>query len=83
MKLYIVDEHTIEEDYHHTLGFFTDLILAQSIVPSMGIELVLIKEMSLIDSEFLPTGYTYVKELEIDGQCEFWSAWVKTYIEYS
>lgn len=80
MKIDEVNEHTIEEDFHIVTGLFTELPLAKSTLPLGNVELVIIREMSLHDGQFFPTGYTYVKELEIDeGAKQVWSNWLEIY----
>lgn len=74
MKIYIVDGHVLEDDYTHTSGIFIDLQFAQTVDPSEGIDLMIIKEMLLLDSQFCSTQLSYVRELSKDsGE---WSEWV-------
>jgi hypothetical protein len=80
LKIYEVNEHTLEDDYHIVTGIFTELSLAQSVKPLKSIELVIINEMSLHDGQFFPTGYTYYKEIELDEEGnQVWSRWVERY----
>jgi len=80
MKIYEVNEHTIEDDYHTVTGIFSELSLAQSVQPLKSIEIVFINEMSLHDGQFFPAGYTYYKEIELDKEGnQVWSRWVERY----
>jgi len=75
MKIYVIDEYILEGDYHNTLGIFTELQLAQTVQPTQGIELMIIKEMLLLDSQFLPSGFSCMKEKTEDD--DVWSEWVE------
>lgn len=80
MKIYEVNEYEIENDFHIVSGLFTELSLAQSVNPLKNIELIIIKEMSLLDGQFLLTGYTYSKEREDDDKGnQSWSDWTEVY----
>lgn len=80
LKIYEVNEYSIEDDYHTVTGIFSELSLAQSVKPLKSIELVIINEMSLHDGQFFPTGYTYAKQLEFyDEGNQVWSSWLEVY----
>lgn len=80
MKIYEVNEYTIEDDYHSVTGIFSELSLAQSVKPLDWIEMVIIIEKSLHDGQFFPTGYTYAKQIEFnEAGIEVWSRWLEVY----
>lgn len=80
MKIYEVSEHTIEDNIHEITGIFSELALAQSLNPMNGTELVIIKELSLHDGQFFPTGSTYAKQIEIvEKGNAVWSEWLEIY----
>ena len=75
MKIYVIDEHVIDDDYHDTSGIFTDLQLAQTVEPMQAIDLMIIKEMVLLDNQFVPTGYSCCREKCEDSKT--WSEWIE------
>ena len=80
MKIFEVNEHTIEDDFHEVTAIFSELSLAQSVKPMDGTELVIIRELSLHDGQFFPTGYSYAKQIEEDEEGKsFWSEWLEIY----
>lgn len=77
MEIYVVNEFAIEEDFRLNTGYFTEVELAKSLQPSLGIDFVSIQEMSLLDGQFLPPGKAITRELE-DG---IWSDWIEIHIK--
>ena len=81
--IYVVHEIKLEDDDHYVMtGIFTELELAKSVEQEAHIEKVIIKEMISLDGQFVPTGFSHLKEREFDGETIQWSSWIEAFVIY-
>jgi len=84
MKIYVIHEYMFEDDEFYNMGgIFTELELAKSVQQASYIEMVIIREMVLLDNQFVCTGFSHMKEIQINeyyNDIRTWSDWVETFI---